>query len=100
VDYDLVGEPPELRSPVRYEAVREDSLDQYSEATRRAWTDLTSDAVLVLAGRGFLDDPVPLYPDPTVAGPVPVRTVPTANHYSILFGEEGASAVADLLRPE
>lgn len=99
VDYDLAGEPGALRSRAALHAVREDTVDIHQGSGFReafaALADGGTDALFLAAERGMRDEPVPLYPDPTpVSRLLPYRTVPGTNHYTILFGEAGASAVA------
>lgn len=104
VDYDLVGEPPELRASVSLEAVRADATEQLTvPAVRDAVEHLTVPAYLLFAARGLLDAE-PLYPPaaleelrqrwPTV---VSDAVVPDTNHYTIVLGP-GAPVVADLVR--
>jgi hypothetical protein len=55
----------------------------------------------VRAERGMFDETPPLYPDPGVPSRLAVTTVPDSNHYSILFGDAGVSAVvADCRQPD
>ena len=51
----------------------------------------------VRAERGMLNETPPLYPDLDVLARLAVTTVPGSNHYSILFGDAGVSAVAAAL---
>src|SRR5919197_6407809 len=102
VEYDLSGRPGAWRPRAAFDAVREDSVDIHRGAEpREAFQALARadvDAQFLRAERGLLDEPVPLYPDPDpIAAVVPVRTVPGTNHYTILLGEPGASAVVDAL---
>lgn len=98
VDYDLTGEPPALRSRVNGEAVRTDYLDLLKGDTpKAAYAALPPDTVFLRAERGMFDEPVGLYPDPAAIA-LKVTTVPGANHYSILLGDDGAQAVAAALR--
>lgn len=96
VDYDLTGTPPELASKVSADAVRADSVDTFAgTALRGAWERLRHDAVLLRAEYGMLGAKPALYPDPEVlADRLPVRTVDGTNHYTILLGGAGATAVA------
>jgi len=103
--YDLTGEPPNLTSSVREEAVLEDSASFLSSGdVERALGRLAQPVVLVRATRGMFNQEPPLYPDPVVAvarGQVPQLTdvlVPGVNHYTILLTTRGASAVADVIR--
>lgn len=103
-DYDLVGEPPHLRTASTLDAIAADSLDLYGspwhlEALRR----LDIPAPMLRAPRGLLDEPGGLYPGlpahPPLAPTMTVTEVPDVNHYTILMSDPGAGAVADALRP-
>jgi lipase len=97
VDYDLTGEPPELRSKVNADAVRTDYLDLLTgDEVRTACAALAEDTVFLRAERGMFDEPKALYPDPDAIG-LKVTTVPGTNHYTILLGRAGANAVAAAL---
>lgn len=96
--HDLVGEPPQLRSSVNPQVVRDDGLDLYGppDADR-----LTRPAVLLSAPRGMVNDENPMQPLEVVQRWVdgdPERRrgiqVPDVNHYSIAWGAHGARAVA------
>ena len=100
VDYDLVGEPPELRSSCREEAMRIDGAGVVDHATTAAaLRRVTAPITFLRAERGLLDGP-PFYPEDAVArwlqgSPVvQARTVSDTNHYSLLLGAQGAAAVA------
>ncbi|MER6810396.1 alpha/beta hydrolase [Spirillospora sp. NPDC000708] len=99
VDYDMTGEEPELRSRVSLDAVTEDSADLLTgDALAGAWRRLRRPAEMLRAGRGMLDQPVPLYPDPApIAERIPVRTIDDANHYTILLADGPAAEVAAAL---
>lgn len=107
VDYDLVGEPPELRPSCPPEALRADTEDLLREGhVDEALLDLRHPAILVRAPRGLLDEVPPLYPDEyarewseRVPGLRQTR-VPDVNHYTILLSEHGAAAVAEVVRAE
>jgi pimeloyl-ACP methyl ester carboxylesterase len=102
-DHDLVGEEPELRSSVVESAVRTDAGEvlQIGEAAHR----LTVPATLQCAPRGLFDDPNPMQPLELVqawAADAPglrrATQVPDTNHYTLLFAEHGARAVAEAVR--
>jgi pimeloyl-ACP methyl ester carboxylesterase len=102
-DYDLVGEPPELRSSVAEEAVRADATDLFrsGDDARR----LALPATLLCAPRGLLDDPNPLQPLALCrrwASAAPdlreARQVQDVNHYTIVFGRRGARSVVEAVR--
>lgn len=99
VDYDLTGEEPMLRSRVSFEAVRGDSLDILEGPDLAdAWRRLDGDLLFLRAQRGMLNEERSLYPDPApIAERMPVYTVEGTNHYTILLGEPGAEAVANVV---
>ncbi|MDQ3944414.1 MAG: alpha/beta hydrolase, partial [Actinomycetota bacterium] len=105
VDYDLAGDPGQLRSRVSEAAVRADGADLLDvAAVRRAFLALACPTVLVRAPRGLLDDPNPLLPEDAVAEAkaalphlVDVAVADT-NHYQILLGDREAKTVADQIR--
>lgn len=98
-DHDLVGTPPQLRSSINPQVVREDGVDLFkvSDAGR-----LAVPATFLYAPRGMVDDPHPMQPRAIVeewAAQDPDRRraieVPDTNHYSIAWGRHGAAIVAD-----
>jgi pimeloyl-ACP methyl ester carboxylesterase len=92
VDYDLVGEPPEMRSSVSANAVRGDATDQLADpAVRDVGASVPCPAYRLFAPRGLLDGD-PLYPAAS-----PDEVVPDTNHYTILLGA-GAARVAETVR--
>lgn len=99
-DYDLLGDPPDCRSSVSLQAVREDSLDlgDLGPVGARA-AGLPSGTVFLRAERDLLDRPGGLYPADLVARHVEtypqvvVRAVPDVNHYTLVMGP-GADIVA------
>lgn len=97
-DHDLVGRPPELRSCVSPEAIREDGVDLFRISDARS---LRTPAVLLCAPRGLLDEPSPMQPLALVRDWARqdrdhrrVVQVPDVNHYTIAIGRRGAEAVA------
>jgi pimeloyl-ACP methyl ester carboxylesterase len=101
-DHDLVGEPPELRSSVAYEAVRVDGAEVFGVG--EAAHVMRVPATLLCAPRGLLDGPDPMQPFPLAqawAKEVPHQReailVPGTNHYTIVMGTSGASEVADAI---
>ena len=97
VDYDLVGEPPQLRPACRLEAAQRDGADLYATVgvLPRA---LPVPSVFLRAERGMLAEPeglyAPGYPSHWLPG-TQETTVSGVNHYSIVLAAEGARAVAD-----
>ncbi|MGH3510183.1 MAG: alpha/beta fold hydrolase [Nocardioidaceae bacterium] len=103
-DYDLVGEPPTLRSSVSLEAVGDDSRDMMDADTADARVHaLPPGTVFLRAPYGMLGEPGGLYPAELVAAyagrypHVSIAEVPGVNHYTILLTEPGATAVATAL---
>jgi lipase len=101
VDYDLVGEPPELHSSCREESMRVDGAEVADHASvAAALHQVTAPIVFLRAERGLLNQPAPFYTEDSVARwthgspSVEARTIPDTNHYSLLLGPQGAAAVA------
>jgi lipase len=105
VDYDLVGEPPELRSSVSEDAVSVDALQLDGGAGyAEALAGLTLPISFLRAPRGLLDAD-PLY-DPAVVAAwsqrlpqLQVREAADVNHYTIVMTEAGVRQVLPLLAP-
>jgi len=103
VDYDLVGDEPNLRSGVSLDAVYADSRDTLTdELTVTAIERITQPAVFVRAQRGVMNDPQGLYSAATIAAlqatvPHVETDLVDASHFSMLLGE-GAASVADHIR--
>jgi pimeloyl-ACP methyl ester carboxylesterase len=104
-DHDLHGPEGALRSKVSADAVRADAADTLdADGLRAMIIGIDVPAVLLLAGRGMLDQPEPLYADEvveglaTARGPLEVIRVPATNHYTIAVGEAGALAIAHQVR--
>jgi pimeloyl-ACP methyl ester carboxylesterase len=99
--YDLCGEPPQLRSAITAQVVRDDGLDLFGEPDA---PNLTVPAVFLCAPRGMVDDPHPMQPLADVrtwAASDPAQRlaveVPDTNHYTIAWGAHGAAAVAEAI---
>lgn len=106
VRYDLAdGADGGLRSRVRADAVRADGRDLLlgTEPIGRALEAVTCPVHLLRAPRGLFDQPPGLQPDELVAAWAPRiadladDVVEDTNHYTILMGGRGASAVAHVL---
>lgn len=87
VDYDLA---PNGRSRVVEEAMRADFRELHGDTVPPP-----PNTPFIRAERGLLDEPTPLYPDEPAD--LDVRTVPGTNHYSILFGRDGTTAIEQAL---
>jgi pimeloyl-ACP methyl ester carboxylesterase len=99
--YDLVGEPPECRSSVTVDSVREDSTDLLDTATIDARAGkLPAGTVFLRADHGMMGEPGGLYPaelarQHAAAYPaLDLRDVADVNHYTLVMGEQGATVVA------
>ena len=99
--HDLAGEPPQLRSGITAQVVRDDGLDLFGEPDAAR---LTVPALSLCAPRGMVDDPHPMQPLADVqawAAADPSRRkavqVPDTNHYTIAWGARGAAAVAEAI---
>jgi pimeloyl-ACP methyl ester carboxylesterase len=99
--YDLTGEPGSLRSRAAEDAVRTDGPEVLSEKLFvDALTRLTAPTPLLTAPAGMFGAPPGLMRPEVIAEweeRVPqlrVQLVPDTNHYTILFGRQGAAAVA------
>jgi lipase len=102
-DYDLVGEPPHLRTASTVEAITADALDVYGpDWYLAALAGLRIPISMLRAPRGLLDEPGGLYPglpaSPPLAPTMRVTDVDDVNHYTILMTDPGAGFVADALR--
>lgn len=107
LEYDLVGDVPELHPATAAATVEQDSLDQNSgTAIVDALTALRHPTLLLSAERGLLDQLPALY----AAGRLPAlvaayprlrhQAVPDVNHYTIVLSERGADAVARAVKGE
>jgi len=105
VRYDLTGEPGQLRARAVEDAVRADGRDMLAEKPfADALARLTKPTPLLTAPAGMFGAPPPLIPPEVVAAwteRVPAlrpQVVPGVNHYTIMFGKEGAAAVSQAIR--
>jgi pimeloyl-ACP methyl ester carboxylesterase len=95
------------RSSVREDAVRADGAELLLDGEVRGALDEVLargeiPVTLLRATRGLLDEPPPLIAEeaaaPHVTDPnVQMRTVEDTNHYSIILGDHGAAAVAEVV---
>lgn len=105
LDYDLVGEPPALRSSVRLEVLAHDSAELFD---RPPGDDVlgpyAGPAGLLFVDKGLLGVEPGLYPPDEQdywreqLSSVTVETVPGLNHYTLVIRPDGAAQVADRLR--
>lgn len=100
-DYDLVGEPPTLRSSVRKDAALGDAASQLSgDLVSRSLESMHGPVRFLRAPRGILNNE-PLYSQERLEswasriGGFSAATIEDVNHYTILLSQRGARAVAD-----
>jgi pimeloyl-ACP methyl ester carboxylesterase len=105
VDYDLGGQPPELRSTVSEAAVRADGHDLVTNTSASTAAEQVDCPVIFLrATRGIFDDPSGVYPPDAVATVtaratlIQAEDIPDTNHYTILLGDRPAAVVANRIR--
>jgi len=106
VDYDLVGQAPELRSSVSIDAVRADGGDALvDDRVQNALPRSTCPIELLWAERGMLDEVPGLYTDASIAPFREMvgdrfgdRRVDGVNHYTIGLSERGAEQIAAAVR--
>lgn len=104
VDYDLVGEVPELRASTAKAAVMTDVQTQLIEdVVPKALEKITMPIHFLRAPRGLMNGK-PLYPPAKLAkagrklARFQAKDVEDVNHYSIVISERGAKAVAAEIR--
>ena len=101
VDYDLVGNPPELKSSVSEQAVRQDARDQFEDPDAAdVLGGFSGPARLLVVSRGLLDQPPGLYPAEELMRwrrrlpSLTIDEIPELNHYTIMLHPSGAARVA------
>ena len=98
-DYDLVGEPPNLRSGINADAVSADAYGPLDPAMVNRIDEVGVPTLLLTAPRGLMNQPQPLLPSAAVAvkqaanAHLEVIEIADTNHYSITLGA-GAGRVA------
>ncbi len=105
VDYDLVGEPPLMRSRTSIDAMREDALDFYGgPVVEDAVAAVRPGTTLLVAPLGPRNEPPAVYsPEAierwTAALPgLNVVMIDDVNHYSILIAEHSTAIIAEHAR--
>jgi pimeloyl-ACP methyl ester carboxylesterase len=104
LDYEVGGGPPELRPKASESAVRADLLESFQTNQIVARLQAIRVPVLMLrAAAGFVPNQPPLFPDlvfEEIRMHVPHiedHKFSGTTHYTIVMGERGASAIADLI---
>jgi lipase len=105
VNYDLTGTEPELRPSPSFDAVKADSMELYGgESVLAALAGMRHPVTLMTAPRGLLDQTPGLYSPSEIERwraelpAVTILEVPDVNHYTIVMGAAGASAIARQVR--
>jgi hypothetical protein len=105
LDYDLVGEPPALRSSVGLEVLAQDSAELFDRPPGdEVLGRYAGPAGLLFVDKGLLGVEPGLYPPDeqdywrVQLSAVTVETVPGLNHYTLVLRPDGAAQVADRLR--
>ncbi len=104
LDYEIGGEPPELRPKALEEGVRADLLEglQREQMIARLHA-IRVPVLMVHAPAGFVPGSPPLYPDAlieqmrTCVHTMDEELIPGTTHYTLLMGERGAGRIADLV---
>lgn len=104
LDYEVGGEPPELRPKAAEAAVVADLMEGLqSEQIAARLRSLRVPVLMLRAPAGFMPGQPPLFPDAMIE---PMRAlvadmeehlIPDTTHYTLLMGNRGASAIADRL---
>lgn len=107
VERDLVGDPPELRSSCVLDAIRTDGAAVMADPEVLAAVHQPHvRGTFLWAERGLLDEPQALYDRSRLdaagldSGRISERRVDDTNHYTILFAQNAAAAVAEAVRAE
>ncbi len=102
--YELSGSAPELRSCVNKAAILGDTESQLmSDDIPNALAKLSVPVTFLQAPRGIMNE-APLYSSERLQDmqkrlpQMKVEVIDDVNHYSILLGEKGAAAIADIVR--
>jgi pimeloyl-ACP methyl ester carboxylesterase len=104
-DYDLAGDPPNLRASTTEAAFVGDSIDQQDlEWLLPGLQGLPERTPFLRAPRDLLDSEPGLWPPAWIEQwqqrlpAIDVREVPDVNHYTIVLSEKGAAAIGDAVR--
>jgi pimeloyl-ACP methyl ester carboxylesterase len=104
LDYEVGGEPPQLRPKASEGAVRADLMESFQRNQILARLQAIRIPVLMLrAAAGFVPNQPPLFPDLVFeeirmhVPPIEDHKLSGTTHYTIVMGERGASAIADLI---
>ena len=104
LDYEISGNPPELRPKASEDGVRADLTEglQREQMIARLQT-IRVPVLMVRAPAGFVPNSPPLYPDAmmeqmrTCVQTLEEELIPGTTHYTLLMADRGASRIADLV---
>jgi lipase len=104
LDYELGGEPPELRPKALEDGVRTDLMEglQREQLISRLQA-IRVPVLMIRAEAGFVPGAPPLYPDAMVeqmrmcVHTLEEELIADTTHYTVIIGNRGASRVADLV---
>lgn len=104
LDYELGGEPPQLRPKAAEAAVRTDLAEGLQrDAILSRLQAIRVPVLMVLAESGFAPGQPPLFPDSlvqeirTYVPQIADHRIPGTTHYTIVLGERGATNIAELI---
>ena len=104
LDYELGGEPPQLRPKASEAAVRTDLAEGVQrDAIVSRLQAIRVPVLMVRAESGFAPGQPPLYPDSamqeirTYLPQIEDHRIPGTTHYTIVLGKRGASEIAELI---
>jgi lipase len=104
LDYEVGGEPPQLRPKASESGVRADLMEAFQRDEIVARLQIIRVPVMMLrAAAGFVPNQPPLLPDPIVdeirmlVPQIEDYKFSGTTHYTIVLGERGASRIADLI---
>jgi pimeloyl-ACP methyl ester carboxylesterase len=104
LDYEIGGEPPELRPKAAEDAVKADLIEGLqSEQIAARLRSIHVPVLMLRAPAGFVPGQPPLFPDAMIEKMrefVPAmkdQIIPGTTHYTLVMGRRGASKIADLV---
>jgi lipase len=108
LDYEVGGEPPHLRPKAASHAVRADLAEGFQTGFQTAQLAarlraIRAPVLMIRAETGFTPSQPPLYPESLLGDmrsllpDMQERFIPGTTHYTLMIGNHGATAVADLI---
>jgi pimeloyl-ACP methyl ester carboxylesterase len=108
VDYDLRGTPPQMKSSVNPQSVRDDTSENFRafDLNQETLKNLSQEVLLIRAERGLQNEETALYPLPILTAAlakfpkVRLETVADTNHYDLVIHSFGAEKCVQLIYGE